>query len=703
MAAGEIRAGRAYVELAAKGDLKGVLNKAALDLKAFGASVIAIGAKMGVASAAISAPLMFAIHESRGAGAELADLSTVTGVSAERLSELQQAAIGLGGSADMMGRAIRGAGAFMVEAAQGSQGALQSLAMLRLRFEDLRDLGPDEVVRRLGQALSNIPNAFQRAQVQAQIFTDGSGQMARVLGATNEQWQRQIELARANGTVMSTEDVAAANALNRAWNTMTAAVSALWQKIGAALAPSFTTLLELFTEGITWLVRWVDENRGLVRIIDLTATGLAVIGGALTGVGGAMAAVSFVVGGLAIGVGVLGTALTMAAGLLVGAISAIITFLGALLPMVPIVALVGAGLVVLAGHVAVATGIIIAAGYAVYTYWDEIVAAIRQAMDAIADAAAWVWAHMTEGAHLVFEMWTWLWGQIGDAARTVFGVVVDAAGKAWSMVSDAASWAFGEMAELWDQFAVGFGEVWAQITASIGSGNLQDAFAVGVAGIRLLWVQVTNYLTEKWIQASNFIGEVFEQVWASVIAGIKSAWAGAVGWMAEQLVHLIDLLPGPLRRQLVGGASTDQLLSTIRADTQREQEQAAREAELDPNRESQRRRQERLEEARASGRDREQAAHEELEAAMNAAAAGVEEAERRRAQARQRTQPPGQVLGRIEGVRGTFSGAALSGLATSAGNPVVDALRTQTSAIERVEQAINDIGDYMSRLGLQAG
>ncbi len=71
---------------------------------------------------------------------------------------------------------------------------------------------------------------------------------------------------------MSEDDVQAANALNRAWNTMTAAIGALWQKIGAALAPSFTVLLELLTEGIVWLVHWVDENRSLVRILDIAGT-----------------------------------------------------------------------------------------------------------------------------------------------------------------------------------------------------------------------------------------------------------------------------------------------------------------------------------------------------------------------------------------------------------------------------------------------
>ncbi len=51
-----IRAGAAYVELLVKGDIKGALNKAARDVKAFAATVIATGAMIGAAGAAISAP-----------------------------------------------------------------------------------------------------------------------------------------------------------------------------------------------------------------------------------------------------------------------------------------------------------------------------------------------------------------------------------------------------------------------------------------------------------------------------------------------------------------------------------------------------------------------------------------------------------------------------------------------------------------------
>ena len=43
-------------------------------------------------------------------------------------------------------------------------------------------------------------------------------------------------------------DVAAGKSLNRAWKLLTASVGALWDKIGAALAPSMEKLIVLATD-----------------------------------------------------------------------------------------------------------------------------------------------------------------------------------------------------------------------------------------------------------------------------------------------------------------------------------------------------------------------------------------------------------------------------------------------------------------------
>ncbi len=684
MAAGDIRAGRAFVELGVVDKLKAGLNRAMANVQAFGHAAMAAGAKLGAAGAALSAPLMFAIHEFRGAGVELLDLNTITGVSVERMSALRQAAIGLGGSAEMATRGIQSVGAFMVQLAQGSPDALRAMAMLGVTFDELQRMSPDQQFLRLGDALRRIPNSFQRAEVAQRIFGDGSGQLLRVMQSGSAEWERMAEQARRAGQTMSGPDAAAAGALTRAWNAMTAAVSALWNKIGAALAPSFTVLLNLLADGINWLTRWVDQNRGLVRIIDLTATGLTAAGIAVTGFGGALAVAVPIVAGLIGAVSMIGGGIVWLATTAWAAVTGIIAFGGALItaaaaiiPMLPVIALVGVGLAGLAVQAAVIAGAWVAAGAAIYYFWDNIVevagkaaAAVadawttideasargRQAIidtaaeawDAVTDSAAAAWDYLVGGWNLTLAtighffpeavataQQAWLdiqyaagdaWDSIASAADTAWREVkrtwsslvsdlgalwdgtVSLASSAWESIKTATGEAVDWMKDRWAAFAEGFGEVWGSVVAAIGAGQLTDAFAIGVAGLKLLWVQATNFLEEQWVswtgklhegwvRTSNWVADTFEVAWATMVTGIKVAWAEAMHWMGERIVRLLDWIPGPLRRRLLGGVDTGDLLNTLSQDRDREVREAGREgaAAIDPNRASARERRARLE------------------------------------------------------------------------------------------------------------
>src|SRR5690606_7163127 len=94
MAAGQaIRAGAAYIELSTRDSklVKGLSN-ASKKLKAFGASVGAMGLKLTAAGGAIVAPLMGMAKQFADVGADLDDMSQRTGVSVQALSELGFAA-----------------------------------------------------------------------------------------------------------------------------------------------------------------------------------------------------------------------------------------------------------------------------------------------------------------------------------------------------------------------------------------------------------------------------------------------------------------------------------------------------------------------------------------------------------------------------------------------------------------------------------
>src|SRR5688572_16574240 len=106
--ANSIRAGRAFVELSVKDSLAGGLNKAAAQLKVFGASVGAIGKKMTTLGLSIAAPLALATKLFTNVGGDLLDLSQRTGMSVEALGELGFAAEQSGSNIEELEAGIRG-------------------------------------------------------------------------------------------------------------------------------------------------------------------------------------------------------------------------------------------------------------------------------------------------------------------------------------------------------------------------------------------------------------------------------------------------------------------------------------------------------------------------------------------------------------------------------------------------------------------
>src|SRR5690348_4138212 len=84
----EVKAGRAYIEMYIRENLKGTLNKAAFNLQSFGGMVTHAGEGLRHAGHMITEPMLEAAHAVGEFGATLYDMSQRTGMSAEALSAL---------------------------------------------------------------------------------------------------------------------------------------------------------------------------------------------------------------------------------------------------------------------------------------------------------------------------------------------------------------------------------------------------------------------------------------------------------------------------------------------------------------------------------------------------------------------------------------------------------------------------------------
>src|SRR5262245_48785308 len=133
-----IRAGAAYIELYTKDSrLVRGLASASKRLKAFGAGVQSLGLKTVALGGAMLTPFIAAVKHFADAGDQLNKMSQRTGVSVESLSELGYAAEQSGADLETLEGGLRKMQRTLVDAAQGSKSANETLHTLGLSIKDL--------------------------------------------------------------------------------------------------------------------------------------------------------------------------------------------------------------------------------------------------------------------------------------------------------------------------------------------------------------------------------------------------------------------------------------------------------------------------------------------------------------------------------------------------------------------------------------
>lgn len=333
-----IRAGKAFVELFAD-DTKLVrgLKAAEKRLKAFGAGVQSIGTKLFGLGAAAVAPLLATTNVFADMGDQLAKMSARTGISVEALSELGYAAEQSGADLETLEGGVRKMQKFLVEAAQGSKGAGDTLSKLGLRLSDLGRLTPDQQFELLADRISKIQDPAIRAATAMEVFGKTGTSLLPLMQDGAKGIEALKQQARDLGLVISTEDAKAAetfgDTLDDLWKVIKSGVFA----IGAALAPLLQDLATSAIRVAKVTADWVRQNKGLIVTIFKIAAGVAaagavlvVLGTLISGVGAAFGVAASIITGIGTVLGVLGTVI---GALLspIGLVSAAVVGLGAYL------------------------------------------------------------------------------------------------------------------------------------------------------------------------------------------------------------------------------------------------------------------------------------------------------------------------------------------------------------------------------------
>lgn len=294
-----VEAAKAYVKTYFDGDAltKGI-NSAKRQLTDMGGSMMGVGTKTIAAAAPLLGFGAYAVHAFEGAASALVDMSEVTGIGVESLSELDYAAGQLGSSLEAVQGALRKQTRFMGEVSSGSTEANQSLAAMGLSVEDLAGLTGDQQFGVFADAIASVSDQTTKANFAMEVFGRSGAEMLPMLNQGSAGIDAMRQKARELGVVMSGEAAASGEEFGDALAGLQAQLSTLTYGVGAALVPALTDLIATVTPMIASTIGWINANGELILQVAAIATGVAAAGGVLVTLGAVVSGLGIVLGGV---------------------------------------------------------------------------------------------------------------------------------------------------------------------------------------------------------------------------------------------------------------------------------------------------------------------------------------------------------------------------------------------------------------------
>ena len=316
-----IKAGGAFVELFADDTLlaRG-LAAGERRLRAWGASLTLMGAKaLGVGLGFEAMAFQFS-----SSAVAAGQLSQRTGIAVGEVSALAFASERAGGSVEGLEHSLLHMSRTITSAVQGSHEAMMALTRLRLNAYELSRLDPSAALKKIATAVAAIPNPMERAALAQGVFGRGVLELMPLLNRGAAGIEEFEQRARDLGLTISAADVALAREFKAAWVELTGSLKRIVYEIGGALVPALKAVFDEIRPGVTKVVEWVHNNRGLVASIGQAALALIGLGAALTTVGLALKGVGAAIGLIRSGLSVMGSLvsfLTTPVGLITAALA----------------------------------------------------------------------------------------------------------------------------------------------------------------------------------------------------------------------------------------------------------------------------------------------------------------------------------------------------------------------------------------------
>ncbi|HPS53402.1 MAG TPA: hypothetical protein PLK08_07610, partial [Phycisphaerae bacterium] len=484
-----IRAGKAFVEVFTDNSkLVSGLRAAESKVKAFGGKIRNIGAALTGLSAAILTPLAGAMKVFSSYGDEVAKMSKRTGVSVETLSELSFVASQSGTEFATLENAFRKMQKSIYDAERGLSTAVDGLADLGLKFEDLKNLSPEQQFKLMADRMSQIKDPTKAAGVAMAIF----GRTGTNLLPMFQQGAKGIEelqqKARELGLTMSGEDAKAAEDFTDAMDSVWKQVKMVTFQVGAALGPTVTDLSGIFKRCLKTIIDWCKANKELIKTVAKVALIVGGVGIAIMTLGVSIQGLGFAIGGLATVAKIVITSMAMVK----VAIAALLTPIGLTLTAITGLTI---GVLIFTGQGAAALKFL---SNAFMTLKDEAV----KTFGAIGKAVAA--------------------GDLGLAAEVL-----------WLSIKLQFQKGKTEIAKIWSDFTFGLSAAFTQVKFDVCK----------------IWAGLTAELKKLWADftfgcQALFYGLKYEisNIWLGLVNVLKNAWDGFMKWHATTVNTLSNKL-----------------------------------------------------------------------------------------------------------------------------------------------------------------
>jgi len=539
----KIEAGGASILLGVKDRLDKGLRAGQAKLRAFAGGVAGIGAKLGAAGGAITAPFAAGVSLFTEMGDTLDKMAGRTAFAVETLSELGFAAEQSGGDLATLEKGIFGLSRAVFDASRGSKMAADALKEIGISADDLIGLSAEQQFYKVADGLAAIKDESIRGAVAQKLFGRSGRQLLPMLAGGAEGINKLRAEARALGLTVSTETAGQAAKLTDAFNVLRRTSKQIAFTLGSAVADDLLVVTKRAAGFVVAAIDWSKRNKELLATIAKIGVAITGVGMVLGGIAAAAFGGSFVLGGLSSALGLVGSvlgAILSPAGLVVGAIAgatvAFFKFTSAGADLAAFLRDKFGGLLSFSKKVfggiaaALMSGDFRAAGAIA---WNGLLVAARGAWRGIVELVELLRPHVARvtsavGAKLA-GWFGWLvdihataWSAIRADAADMLGAIRSAAGSAWQWIGRRAGDLAAAAGSTWSAIKTGAGSAFGWIKANAGElvGLLLSSFGgIGIAA-RALWGGITA-------AASASIGAVRSGA-GGLVAGLVGSFGGLV-------------------------------------------------------------------------------------------------------------------------------------------------------------------------------